>query len=741
MSTIVLRSGVNRALTSTEIDANFGNLNTDKVETTAPVFSGTVTLPSQSVSLTESNLPDVPASLNLDFANSKQLDSRITFGRGSGGAYYDGKTTAKAEENLLKYSQDFAVGSSIWYPTDVTLTGGQTAPDGTSTANKLIATVTGSAVTHNIYYNPANIVVNIGNIYTVSFYTKAAEYSKFYMKDYYGGIGEVSFDLNGNSGAGSVISVAGSSATASITLIGNSWYRCTVTYTQTIYTTVAWSCIGLPSSASTFTYIGDGTSGIYIWGAQLEQRSAVTAYTPTTSAPITNYIPVLLQAPLNTPRFDHDSRPTFNGTCTVSGSAVTLPTTFADGSSPSTINKFYIGSITISGTAYVITNYVGSTRVVTVTGSPTAGAFSLTNKNYGQSLGLLIEEARENKLFYSGAIGSGNWSIQGSVNTLNTEIAPDGTLTASSSVPTAISAQQRHYSQYLGVTSAISYTYSVYAKKGGYSGVYIRDGYSGYNNVFDLNSGTVAISIGSVGTITSVGNGWYRCTSTMIPSGVNAQMNIGVTPNGSISATTLYTGDGYSGIYIWGAQLEAGSFATSYIPTPSNATVTRQPDLASMTGTNFSSWYNQSEGSFYYDIDRTPLAYKGEGSYIFYTSNTSRTSGLVTTEYNNSSFDGYTALIVNGTLYFNMSTLASTYTDSSNHKGLVTYKTNNVTVAVDGTIKNTSTNAPLMPLVDKLEIGGRADYPLGQYNLKGHIRKLSYYPKALSAPQLQGLTK
>jgi hypothetical protein len=60
----------------------------------------------------------------------------------------------------------------------------------------------------------------------------------------------------------------------------------------------------------------------------------------------------------------------------------------------------------------------------------------------------------------------------------------------------------------------------------------------------------------------------------------------------------LYTGDGYSGIYIWGAQLEAGAFPTSYIKTEASQ-VTRSADSASMTGTNFSEWYRQDEGTVY----------------------------------------------------------------------------------------------------------------------------------------------
>ena len=80
------------------------------------------------------DLPSIRPTLNLDFANSKQLDPRIDFTRSSTATYWDGKTTAKAEENLHQYSQDLS--NSYWDYSRHTLTGSQTAPDGTSTATK-----------------------------------------------------------------------------------------------------------------------------------------------------------------------------------------------------------------------------------------------------------------------------------------------------------------------------------------------------------------------------------------------------------------------------------------------------------------------------------------------------------------------------------------------------------------------------------------------------------------------------
>jgi hypothetical protein len=77
--------------------------------------------------------------------------------------------------------------------------------------------------------------------------------------------------------------------------------------------------------------------------------------------------------------------------------------------------------------------------------------------------------------------------------------------------------------------------------------------------------------------------------------------------SGTSFATSSYTGDGVSGLYLFGFQLEAGAFPTSYISTTS-ATVTRAADVASITGSNFSSWYNQTEGTVFADFRLNGIA-------------------------------------------------------------------------------------------------------------------------------------
>ena len=125
MSTLVLRTVKGSSLTSAEIDANVINLNADKADKASPTFTGAVTLPNSLLQVTASSYPTIQPTLNLDFANTKQLDPRITFVRNSTAAYYDGQTSAMAEQNLLLQSNTFS--NAAWVATN-----GRTITNGTT---------------------------------------------------------------------------------------------------------------------------------------------------------------------------------------------------------------------------------------------------------------------------------------------------------------------------------------------------------------------------------------------------------------------------------------------------------------------------------------------------------------------------------------------------------------------------------------------------------------------------------
>lgn len=241
------------------------------------------------------NYPTIAPSLLLDFAATKQLDPRISFDRASTARYYDGKTYVKAEENLLLYSQQFT-NAVYTKPTVAVTDNAIAAPDGTTTAARLAEdTSTGG---HGIYQGA--LIVS-GASYTWSAYVKANGRTKLAFNCQATGTVYYSrYDLT----AVTATTVSGS-GTATITGVGSGWYRIVAVASATGGGTGYWQLDMLDASNSG-TYTGDGTSGIYVWGAQLEQRSAATAYTATTTQPITRYQPALMTAHSGVARFDHN---------------------------------------------------------------------------------------------------------------------------------------------------------------------------------------------------------------------------------------------------------------------------------------------------------------------------------------------------------------------------------------------------------------------------------------------------
>jgi hypothetical protein len=354
--------------------------------------------------------------------------------------------------------------------------------------------------------------------------------------------------------------------------------------------------------------------------------------------------------------------------------------------------------------------------------------------NTKQCKGLLIEEARTNLLTYSENFDNAAWGKVRTTIAANITTAPDGILTADMVVEdTTATNTHRLDSSAITVTNGVTYTFSIYVKAGSrYSfDLYIEDvGVSGA--YFNLNTGTISApqsagftDVSSTALITSIGNGWYRCSVIRVSAGTSSFPALRIS-NGT---STTYTGDGISGLYIWGAQLESGSFSTSYIPTTAAAS-TRAADLASMTGTNFSSWYNQTEGTVLIDYRNPNLQnpsfpsayYFSDGTFSnrfgHSSSNTARTN----------SFD----LLSNGTVY--------TYLTKNNvaerSVAATAYKINDIAHAVDGEFIGTDL-AALIPTVNKIDIGHR----INSAHINGHISKLAYYPRRLSNSQLQNLTK
>ena len=342
-----------------------------------------------------------------------------------------------------------------------------------------------------------------------------------------------------------------------------------------------------------------------------------------------------------------------------------------------------------------------------------------------ESLGLLIEEQRTNLLTYSEEFDNAAWTKVQTTITSNTIIAPDGTLTGDKLI--VDNAQPAGYVvQTKSFTSGTSYTATCYVKAGEVSDFRFVFGSGAFgsslNAIFDLSTGTVTSFTVSSASIQSVGNGWYRCIATAAAT---------ITASAGVQVRSAYTGDGTSGIYIWGAQLEAGAFATSYIPTVASS-VTRNADLATMTGVNFSSWYNQDEGTVY-------------GEYEGINNVSGATRRLV--EIGVSGFGanrlilGYSSTLNTRFLVVESSSTQADITNSSTPSASVAaaYKNNSFAVSANGNTVQTD-DVGNVPIVNAMAIG--AQFTAGaNTEINGTIKRLAYYPVRLSNDQLQALTR
>jgi hypothetical protein len=369
------------------------------------------------------------------------------------------------------------------------------------------------------------------------------------------------------------------------------------------------------------------------------------------------------------------------------------------------------------------------------------------NPTTGESLGLLIEEARTNLLTYSEQFNDNSWSgtikSTGSVSA-NLIISPDGTLTADKIIPgTNLT---RHYvSKSLTITANTTYTASCFAKAGEYNfaSVIFGNGSTPFTrggSIVNLTTGEITIY--SVNNPTNVirhqpinyGNGWWKISVSVLFDSTSTD---GYVEIGCSSLATNYSsnsGDGTSGIYVWGAQVEAGAFPTSYIPTTSS-TVTRSADNARMTGTNFSSWYNQSEGSLYNE-----LFFKGGVSGSEFPT--------IVNDAGNAFIGGF-YYFDNGDVtsfeYFNtMTNYVSIGTTSSigpntNVKNILAYKNGDFGAAANGSIVGTSSSSITFATnLNTLLLGRWTD---DNWYINGCIKSCTYYPTRLPNAQLQTLTK
>jgi hypothetical protein len=336
---------------------------------------------------------------------------------------------------------------------------------------------------------------------------------------------------------------------------------------------------------------------------------------------------------------------------------------------------------------------------------------------------LLLEPSRSNLVTYSEDFSQGYWTKARVNISENQFISPSGIQNANKLIENTDN--NSHLLYQTSSVSAQDYTSSIFVRENGRKKIRLRFDNASFLRYaeFDLNLGIVLNETNSTANIESYGNGWYRCS---IKVTATATTFYNVVQLLSDDGNLNYQGNGTSGIYIYGAQLEQGSYATSYIPTQGSA-VTRVQDVCSQTPP--SGIIGQTEGSVYVEGNAI-LDANGSMPFTIYLNSSNilyvwfRTSGIIDID-----------VFADGSLQDRIRTSVGTISNGDYFKLSLGYKANDLVAYLNGVQIGTA-NPSLIPSCSSLIIGGyiAADYT------GSLINEAKLYNTRLSNAELQALT-
>jgi hypothetical protein len=366
----------------------------------------------------------------------------------------------------------------------------------------------------------------------------------------------------------------------------------------------------------------------------------------------------------------------------------------------------------------------------------------------GESLGLLIEESRTNNAVYTSEFDNAAYNKLNSTVVANQVVAPDGTTTADLLYPNS-SGTGRGLEDILTLSSTGVYTTSVYVKAAGLSWVQLYAVNGGQRAFFNISTGTKGSELGGGSLIDwdiiDAGNGWYRIYVTYdLTSIASAEYFYIYLVDGD--SNTSVTANGTDGVYVWGLQIEEGSFPTSYIPTSGTA-VTRGADLATINGTNFTDFYNQTEGTLFGEFTIKDSTFSSAAiANINQEPSSSYAYSIMFVEVGTTNgYFGRTFKNSSGVNLSNASSVANLLHPSTTPQkvtfGYTTVSGGELRSYWNGNYVNSSTDLSKVPTtLTNMRIGRGWSGTSANNIINAHIRKLSYYNKRLPNAQLQGLT-
>ena len=423
---------------------------------------------------------------------------------------------------------------------------------------------------------------------------------------------------------------------------------------------------------------------------------------------------------------------------------------------------FSNGANNMSG---LVTAYSPSTQVITINATSTSGSGSFTSWFVGNASarfdydpstltprGLLIEGSAATLNSYSEDFSNAYWTKVAISVSAASVAGPDNVSTATRRIVESGTTDQHCLRKGITTTAGNTYTVSVYVKPGSYDTFgfefYWNFNYNGKAEVTSIsgNTATVTSASGVNATLSRTvmtASGWYRYALTFThPPGVTGT----ITPdfNIAIKQTNPYAGNGTNYMDVYGFMLEAGSGASSYIPTGAS-TGSRALDFAVISGSNFTPWFTGgTSGTFYADW------YGGVRSVASTVRSVLATTDLTTRHLHMFQISAAGALRVadfNGT---NSATTGNSLTSGARTKGAFSFAypgsgtTSTVNVCLNGgTVASSATMAfSVAPtfITFGLPSSNGTTSSAPDVVLNNSIRSIKYWPTVLSNAQLQDLT-
>ena len=426
--------------------------------------------------------------------------------------------TTSGRTNIVPYSSDFFNG---WGAQALGLVANSAAPAPDGTYGAAVVQDTSFNGLHRMVTN-FNATVMPNTEYVASAFVKAGSLNTCYLNLVNLASGSARVAANLTSGA--ITNHAGADSYG-ITKLANGWWRIWLSmnsgsgaFTPSLY-------IGIGSFIG---YAGTGQT-LYVYGAQVEVGSAPTSYVPTSTA-----------------------------------MGVTVPADYSlSGSSVLLSNSRTVFSAVPFGTG----NGAQTAWTLATPNSTTLLSAAIYRQDW-QGAQLLYATSRTNAMLQSQTFAT-TWVTTRATVTGAAAVAPDGTSTATKLTEDS-TVTSSHFTSQLVTVASSAYTLSVYAKFANRQYIWMSMDGSTTGCVFDLVNGTMTFTNGTnLGSITALPNGWYRCSVTNVLSAGSVGFYVGLSSASNWSY--LYSGDGTSGAYIWGAQLEAVALPTSYITTTTTA--------------------------------------------------------------------------------------------------------------------------------------------------------------------------